>query len=84
MSQPGAVLPDKITDDELVKRVQQGDKEAFAELVQRHQRAVLVGCGGTDARAETWGVGWGTLPLPLGEGWGEGFCWFTVLPATGA
>ncbi len=40
MSQPGAVLPDKITDDELVKRVQQGDKEAFAELVQRHQRAV--------------------------------------------
>ena len=40
MAQPGAVVPDKIADEELVHRVQQGDKEAFADLANRHQRSV--------------------------------------------
>lgn len=39
MNQHGAVA-DKLTDEELVQRVQQGDKDAFGVLVQRHERSV--------------------------------------------
>jgi RNA polymerase sigma-70 factor (ECF subfamily) len=37
---PHGTVADKLTDEELVQRVQQGDKEAFGALVQRHERSV--------------------------------------------
>src|SRR3990170_1229247 len=39
MDQHGAVAG-KLTDEELVQRVQQGDKDAFGILVKRHERTV--------------------------------------------
>ena len=40
MNQHGVVAADKLTDEELVHRVQQGDKESFGALATRHQRSV--------------------------------------------
>ena len=40
MISQSAIAGDQISDEELVRRVHQGETEAFATLVQRHQRAV--------------------------------------------
>ena len=40
MNQHGAVATEKVTDEELVRRVQQNDREAFGILVKRHERSV--------------------------------------------
>src|ERR1035437_7679086 len=40
MIQESAVAPAEISDEEVVRRVQQGEVEAFGLLVSRHQRTV--------------------------------------------
>lgn len=40
MDQHGAVGTETLTDEELVRRVQQNDREAFGILVKRHERSV--------------------------------------------
>ncbi len=40
MTPESAVAAERISDEELVRRVQQGEKDAFATLVSRHQRTV--------------------------------------------
>jgi RNA polymerase sigma-70 factor (ECF subfamily) len=49
---PAAKKRDVLDDRELVRRAQVGDKEAFEELVQRHQRRVFAVAGGILRRRE--------------------------------